>query len=767
MENLETMNSNVNGTVQLLLQRIVDRLENSPVEFVEAFIDLLTAPERKRDHELLKDLLVQLWFFFEYPELFASLSPTRINTDSLLNGTLFTPYDRLIQMLRASIEAEIFRYLAAASLSQFAQPDNKALHRFWGGLTLHIKLSLPFETHLGPRLFSKGFVKTSDGKTFFCEPPLSESQIFELLTRLGPSFVFEYASSHFQQDELRCRTLSLARDSLQLRIQKRTLNRYVNKFSKRLAEQFREGYIRLAANPQSRVLTLLSSSTLESVVAQLIAEASSLLFIQPICVTSPTPVSILETTLRKTDSPLCNLDEFSPSAEARISDEMSRHASEPSIVALPNAYTLLTTSQLFSTERLWEDICRVQQKKISDGIYSVYVPQNLEYTDLKSETQHQTTMDELIIASNKCLILTAPPDGGKTRFQQELILRTSTSPNYHIGINLNNFVSSRFHSFHQFAAFEILKMLKQPYGTIIRLAEELLTLDLEHKICWHFDGWDDTPESERPAISMTIASLSQFTFTASSPSSLIKYLRDKGVDVQGVITIHPFAIEQIHEFINLNFAGDAVRIQRCAFQLPGLARLPGGLEHICKFPGMETIVEILLGYINRNLERIGEPAINPDELIFDSLKEFDWQSESFIAAYRVVKAAVSLALIRKNFSVIRPNEILPYMGGTNRERNHLLATHGITQGVRAKLWQSNNENQSLQFIVPEVGLLLAAVASCASVNGPRWLDYTLGKFQHDPCDPFYQIMMTLAMWHQEKYLCAPLPGTKREPRFRK
>ncbi len=746
------MNDNFNGTARLLLQKIMERLETSPIEFVEALIDLLTAPERKRDHELLKDLLIQVWFFFKYPENFASLFLPRINTDILLNDALLTPYDRLIQVVRIIIETEIFRYLVTGHQHQITQLDNKVIPHFWGGLTLHIKLSLPLEPHSGPRLFSKGFVKTSDGKTFFCEPPLSEGRIFELLARLGPTFVMEYASSYFQHNELRAMTLQLANESIQLLVQERTLNRYVNKFSKQLAAQVHERCTHLAENPHGCILNLLSAPSLDSVHAQLIVEASSILSIQTILVTSPAPLSLGGTAGQKTESANYIPDGSNKRVVSGIGYEKSKHDCEASIASLPTGHAQLTIPRKLLTERLWEDIRQIQKKKIRDEFHTIYIPQNLEYTDLQSDIRQHVTMEELIVTPHRCLILTAAPDGGKTRLQQELILRARTSPTQHIGINLNNFAHSRFHSFHQFAALEILKMLNQPYGAIIQLSEELLMLDLEQKICWHFDGWDDSPESERAAISMTIASVSQFTLSTSSPNSAIKYLRDNGVDAHEIITIRPFTLKQILEFINFNFSSKEMRTQRRALQLPGLARLPGGLGYICNFPEVETIVEILLGYINHNLEGVGEPAINPDELVFSELKEFQWQSESFAAAYLVVKARASLGLMRKELSVIMPNEILPYMGATSREQNELLATHGIEHGVRTRLWQRTHENQSVQFIVPEIGLLLVAVASFATIDSQRWLDYALGKFQQDPSHPLYQMMMTLAMWHQEKLL---------------
>lgn len=756
------MKNSLDANILILLQRIIYRLEKSPLEFMEAFVDLLAAPERKRDNELLQDLLLQVWFLVKHPDIFDSSLHSTINTDPQHFNTLPTCYDDLIQVVCAMIEAEIFRYLGPISQNQL---HNKSLHHFWGGLTLHIKLSLPLQPHWGPPIFSKGLVKISDGKSFLCEPPLSESKIFELLSRSGSSFVTEYASSYFEREELRTLTLRMANEFLQFLVQERTLNRYVDKFSMRLSAQFHFACTHLVENAQGQIQNLLSSSSLDSVVVQIIAEACSILHLQPNPIISPMPKSLHGPMPITRESTPNGAVTSSQRVVSEIGELESKRDSETTISALQYADSLLTPPSAFLTERLWEDIWRVQRRKINAGIQTIYVPQNLQYLDLHGVTQKQITIDELTQASKKRLVLAAPPGGGKTRLQQELILRVNASPIYHIGINLKTYISSGLQSFHQFAALELLKLMEQPFGTLIRLAEDLLTLDLEQKIWWHLDGWDDVVMSEHRATSSAIASLSRYTLSTSSPSYTVEQLKGNSESPKGFINIQPFAPEQIHEFINLNSVKDGTRIQHRVSQLPGLARLPSGLEFISKFCENETIVETLFGYINRNLQSIGEPTIDRANLVFSSPKEFESASESFTAVYLVVKAIASHAIASKPLSVIKLDEILPYMGATSREENHKLATHRLEQGVRAKFWMRNAENQTFQFIVPEVGWLLLAIALFSSVVGRRWLDYALGQYQQDPCNPLYQMMLTLAMWREEELLLRASTRTEWEPWF--
>lgn len=753
------MNDNANEISSWLLNRIIERLEKSPIEFVETFIDLLAAPERKRDEELQKDLLVQVWFLVNYPDSFPRSLHGTINTDFQLSDKYLAPYDQLIRVVRAMIESEIFRCLAPLALEQSAKFDNRAFHYFWGGLTLHVKLSLLLEPHSGPSLFSKGYLTLPDGKSFFCEPPLSESQIFKLLTHGGHSFVHQYVSSYFQHDDGRTLSFRFPEERLHLTVQERTLNRYVDKFSKRLAVQLHDGFTRLADDSSGALLSSFPSSSPNLIVAQLIADASSILFAEPIRDTSLAPVLLQKTTVLETEINSNRANGSESGTASAVSDDTSQLNHVTSNHALHSADSRLATPRELLTETLWEHIRRVQRTEICADIHTVYIPQNLEYLEFEGGTRQPVALDELVKVSNKRLVLTAAPGGGKTRFLQELVLHTNTLPIYHIAINLATYALSGIQSLHRFAALELLKLTGQPYSTVIRLAEELLMLDLERRIWWHLDRWDAVSTSALAAISSSIASLSQFTLATSSPSCAVEMFNRNGTTLDAIITIQPFTLEQIQEFIKRNSAKDCMRIHRRASQLPGLARLPNGLEYICKYLEHETIIETLLGYINCNLGCMGEPAIKPEVFVFGGVKEFEWQSESFANAYSVIKPLANLALNRKDLPFIKPGELVPYMGTTRQEENQQLATHRIKEGVRAKLWMKNNETQSHEFIVPEVGLLLVAIALFGTLSGRHWLNYALGHFRQDPYKPLYQMMMTVAMWHQEKLLLsAPTPS---------
>ncbi len=243
-----------------LVQPIVDRLESTPVAFVEALIDLMATPDRKRDESLLRDLLLQIWLLLEFPDPFVQASFPPEHSDARCRDNSISPYDRLIRVMRALIEVQIVHNWLPPRQGKALSASSRTLQVFWGGLTLHIKLLLPIEPCCGSGLFSNGLVLLSSGKSFPCELPLSESQIYNLLMHLGHRFVTEYASSYIRNQELQSLIRSLSPQGKTsshaklknepaptgLFVQERSLNRYVDKFAKRLATLLRDGCLRFA-----------------------------------------------------------------------------------------------------------------------------------------------------------------------------------------------------------------------------------------------------------------------------------------------------------------------------------------------------------------------------------------------------------------------------------------------------------------------------------------------------------------------------------------
>ncbi len=721
---------------QFLFVPVIERLEKSPVEFVEALIDLLAAPERKREPRLLSDLLLQVWLLLEFPELFApSTSPTNPSKKSSRSSRL-TRYEQLIELMCNVIEKAIIRHLPFDQES--ISLNNKAMQHFWGGLALQIKLALPLEPRRGTALYSNGVVTLSNTKLFPCEPPMSESQIYLLLTQLGHSFVFEYANAYIHNEHL-CNVITqLAQapknntasknDSvpLQLFVQERTLNRYVDKFAKRLAAHFRDGCRRFVENPPDRFRDLLGASSPDSILSQWIADASDALCINP--------------------KPIYSYD-LEPNAK-QPSTQVRENGSS-------NGASRIVVSHEFNYRETLERFTQFQEETIRDSVHTTFVAQDLISHDVAATESQRTEIGELVNSPNPNLIITALPGGGKTRLLQEILLRLGRPPTYHLYINVAEFSVPRFRTFYHFAANEILTRVDSERRDILNLENDLLMLDMNRKIVWYLDDWDCN--SQRDLLSLSsLAGLGKFILATSNPFSPIELLSSNGLAPSGFVTLQPFTQTQIAEFIKTNSTNQtpaSTRIERRALQLHGLAQLPGGLQYICAHPEHETVVDVLVGFLNSILQKNKEPVFNLQDLAANNSTATLSESSAIGSGFLIVKALVNRTRgTGIDFDNIAVDTIFPYMGASNRSENQRLAVERIERAVEGKLLQANRGGRTFRFVVPEIGLLFAAFVILSHHHASHWLDFALCQFEMYPLAPLYQWMLAISTWHQEKLI---------------
>jgi hypothetical protein len=508
----------------------------------------------------------------------------------------------------------------------------------------------------------------------------------------------------------------------ELLVQERTLNRYVDKFAKNLAAPLRDGCSRLRENPGEHFLDLFDScSSLDSAIAQIISKATTALVIEQPKVSSSSSERAI------------------PSA----GDDSSGLAASVRVIRGSNFTEIL------------EEFQRFQQRAITDSHHSIYVNQDLLYRDLPDQTSRQITKNELISSTNQHLLLTAPPGGGKTLLQQEILSLARDSDTFHLRIDLERFSSASFPSFYRYAASQVTNLLSGDRRNVVKLEDHLLAVDFEGKICWHLDGWDELPKADLSSVALAIAPLSQLTLSTSNSWSAIQVFKSNGLLLHGVITIEPFAEAQFLEFIKANLRNPVPRatIERRAVQLSGLACLPRGVEFLCAHPDHETIVDVLLGYINSNLERIGEPSVNPHGFINDDPEETAFESAALTSTYLLVKAICGRTNgTSMDSSHLTVDEVLPYMGAGHRQENRQLAMERFQKAVRGIFLQVNADSDSFSFVVPEIGYLLAALATLSHYPGRHWLDSALKEFQKDPHAPAHQMMLALGAWQQEKLL---------------
>lgn len=758
-----TLDSDGNAA-QVVIQKVVNRLEETPVEFVEGFIDLLAAPERKRETFLLRDLLVLAWLLLEQPDAFAE--SFKLSGQDILESTgAKSRYDQLIGIICGLIEALIARHLPPIALTT-QSPSSKPLQFLWGGLTLHIKLALPLESINGSKLLNNGVVMLPNGASFPCEPPLSERQIFDLITGLGRPFMSYYAMNYVRHERLRLLIVSQTSDqtnrhtstkkprpAIELVVQERTLNRYVDKFAKNMAALFHEGCTRLAQEKSENPLAILCKTVpFDVTVDKMVWEAASVLSV-------PQPTSSALAPARRPR----NGEHPSQPDNSLIGTAIyvPTHHSEPDhLSSTPMKSRAIVTPPI---EELLENIMRVQGNRIRDSAGTSYIPQHLVQTDQHGGNPKPIILDELKDWSKARLVIIGPPGVGKTRLQQEILLTAGDSQIYRLWVDLTPFSTGAIGSFYRFAASQFLDQIQARLAILPQLEADLHALDLAGKIHWHLDErTEESPSSLLP----DILALPQFMLSTTRASKIRSTLKAHRWILDGFVNVQPFTQEHIMDFIksNLSPSSQQARTTRRARQLPGLARLPAGLAFLLERPEQELVVDLLIGYVNSNLERCTEPLIDPNDLIFDGLKDIHWRSEALDCAYILGRAAYMrgqgtakngyqsprVKVPVESFSQIGIDEIVPYMGASQREQNIQLATQHVEKAVRGRLLQVHEDGRSFGFVAPEVGRLLAAIVELAPHHGRRWLDYALWAFQDAPNDSVRQMMLALGAWHQEK-----------------
>lgn len=727
-----SMPTTSNDEIQILFATVIERLEKDPVEFVEALIDLLAAPERKREPRLRQALLLQVWLLLEFPEQFAH-STFPITASKTFSSPRLTRYEQLIELMCNVIEREILRHLALDQ--ERISLNSKMLQQFWGGLALHIKLALPLEPCRGTALYSNGVVTTSNAKSLPCEPPLSESQIYALLTHLGHSFILEYVNAYIHIEQL-CRAIAQfaqppknktpsKNDSVpfQLIVQERTLNRYVDKFARRLAAHFRDACKRFSENPSGCFHDLLCSSSPESLLSEWVANASDALCINPKPFELHDPEPIAQ----------------QPSAQVQEKDSF-------------NSESRTIVSREFDYRKTLETFTRFQAEWIRDSIETVFVSQDLIWLEVGNKKSQRTEIGELANSTNPHLIVAASPGGGKTRLLQEILLLPHPTHAYQLYVNVAEFSVPRFRTFHHFAANEILTRIDSDRRDILKLENDLLMLDMDGDIVWYLDNWDSNCQRESSSAS-NFAGLGKFILATSNPSLAMEQLSSNGVAPSGFVEIQPFTQTQIAEFMKTNSPNQnpaRTRIERRAWQLPGLARMPDGLQYICAHLEQETVVDVLLGFINSHLEKNKESPFSLVNLDQPNLAETISESSALGSGFLIVKALLNRtrgAMI--DFNSFGADTILPYMGASNQVENRRLASERIGRAVQGKLLQVNDDGRTFQLVVPEIAYLFASLDILSQHRRKHWLNFAVGQFRLNPRDPFYQMMLALGVWGQE------------------
>jgi len=377
-----------------------------------------------------------------------------------------------------------------------------------------------------------------------------------------------------------------------------------------------------------------------------------------------------------------------------------------------------------------------------------------------------TLQDYPALLQARCL-MTAPPLGGKTWMHGVMIhLHHAQQLGPVFYLDLEDFAYSGL-SFFAYASRELSVRYHLERERVSWVQEKLFSADFANQIFWHLDGWDRVPEEHKPNVAIRLRDLSQFLLSTSDPVRARNLLQANKHRLSGIVRLLPFDDGRIEEYINayvhLDDEVSASRLQELAKQLPNLARLPGGLEHICTNARLVDLVRILFAFLDKTERSWNGQAIDIAALVERNMDAAFEKSKYIQAAYEIVKrsrvgsddATIGVA---PRFTIQEFAGKLQWLKEWERERT---ARTYFDLATRARiLARAQDDDESYQLNIPEIGYLLDAIAG-AQVNPLVQLNQSYQELSKAPNNLRARIGFAYAAWRAQFFQLQQIADTGR------
>jgi hypothetical protein len=366
-------------------------------------------------------------------------------------------------------------------------------------------------------------------------------------------------------------------------------------------------------------------------------------------------------------------------------------------------------------------------------------------------------LDDLVHIDGLCL-LAGLPGGGKSYLQawaarQRLLDRGGLD----IFVNLDEYTRSGLTSLFEFAADKLRCDFDLPAGQD-ELRSALIELDRQGKILWRVDNWDRLRPEERERALVGLSGLTNALITTSDPREFARLAQERSRTYpQRVYHILPWSRAKQAEYLSL-YEQVHPTIQRDLVmslmeQLPGLARLPGGMAHLLtrKVPGL---VEALLDYLDAHQKARGNTSVTLCLGSNLSHQAVDWSSADLNIVYAGVYALMQHGLGRRyepsqleQFDRVILGACLPEKRESleaRMQRSDTLLEAGVQAGLLTRIG-----TDSYAFVVPEIGYLLSALAVYAS-RLPETVQTEAQTYaSQNPAAPAVAVLMDFAHWYSQ------------------
>lgn len=333
-------------------------------------------------------------------------------------------------------------------------------------------------------------------------------------------------------------------------------------------------------------------------------------------------------------------------------------------------------------------------------------------------------------------------------------------------LDLEDFAYSGL-SFFAYASRELSVRYHLERERVSWVQEKLFSADFANQIFWHLDGWDRVPEEHKPNVAIRLRDLSQFLLTTSDPVRTRNLLQANKHRLSGIVRLLPFDDRRIEEYINayvhLDDEVSAARLQELAKQLPNLAKLPGGIEHICTNARLVDLVRILFSFFDKTERSWNGQAIDIAALVERNMDAAFEKSKYIQAAYEIVKRSRvgsddATMGVAPRFTIEEFAAKLHWLKEWEREKT---ARTYFDLATRARiLSRAQDDDESYQLNIPEIGYLLDAIAG-AEVNPLAQLNERHQELLKAPDNLRARIGFAYAAWRAQLFQLQKIADTRR------
>jgi hypothetical protein len=291
-----------------------------------------------------------------------------------------------------------------------------------------------------------------------------------------------------------------------------------------------------------------------------------------------------------------------------------------------------------------------------------------------------------------------------------------------------------------------------------KLRRQLWEMERRKRVYWYMDNWDRILPDHRQGMLYRLAMLSNVLLATNNAQEYMENIRRFKYDLPiRSIFIQPLDKAKQNELIREYSKRDQNRqdaLTVLAQQLPGMSALPAGLHYLTEVR-VASIAEILLGFLSSRQTGMGHPPVNLSVPRRGHSCIIDWGNPYVNSVFEIV-AALQQRGPGKQFDVTRLERMDQIILGAHLspktkslESRMKQADELFQAGCHSGLLY-RTELDKYEFVVPEVGYLMAAMAVYGASPPQFFREQATVLLAEKPGDRVLQILSVFADWFTSK-----------------